>query len=121
MTFEELIKQYNIEAPWSGVDEGWVNQILEPLFIYLSNRSLLQKIQIVQIKEKFGGMRIYWDPKDELTEEEYKYIQGMTDFAERISNRICEKCGNAGQLQKGGWYLTLCSVCQNKREQERKR
>ena len=54
-----------------------------------------------QVKEKFGGLRFYYDGGDE-------YIQGAVSMAERMSYSICEECGNLGKSRSGGWVRTLC-------------
>ena len=56
---------------------------------------------IVQIKEKFGGLRFYVDG---ATDEVDNYIA----FAEQLSNRICEECGAPGTHRDNGWIRTLC-------------
>jgi hypothetical protein len=60
-------------------------------------------VQITQIKEKFGGLRFYCHGVDD-------YCYGMIDFAEKISKRICEECGNPGKLLKteSDWLYTAC-------------
>ena len=62
-------------------------------------------ITITQIKEKFGGLRFYYDGGDDT-------IDGMVCLAESLSYRICEECGttiNVGQTQ--GWIVTCCKPC----------
>lgn len=54
-----------------------------------------------QVKEKFGGLRFY---VEEGTQEHYAII----DFAENISYKLCEECGNKGKLYTLGWHKTLC-------------
>ena len=54
-----------------------------------------------QVKEKFGGLRFYVNGANE---EHYNYIS----FAENMSYRTCEKCGNPGKLYTNGWHTTLC-------------
>lgn len=60
-------------------------------------------IQIQQIKEKFGGLRFYYQGGDE-------HIAGMVSMAETWASRTCEKCGNKGHSRSGGWIRTLCDV-----------
>lgn len=60
-----------------------------------------------QIKEKFGGLRIYFSGGDD-------YVFGAVGMAEEYSYKICEICGNAGKPNKGGWISTLCDNCRNK-------
>ena len=47
-------------------------------------------VHIVQIKEKFGGLRFYYNGGDE-------HIHGMVSMAERWADHSCEKCGNKGK------------------------
>jgi hypothetical protein len=54
-----------------------------------------------QIKEKFGGLRIYYSGGDD-------YIRGIISMAEAMSYKICEVCGNGGTITKIGWMRTLC-------------
>ncbi len=58
-------------------------------------------IEIQQIKEKFGGLRFYYDGGDER-------ISGMETMAEIWAGRTCETCGNVGKQRGGGWIRTLC-------------
>jgi len=60
-----------------------------------------------QIKEKWGGLRIYYIGGDD-------YIRGVVDTAEEISYKTCERCGNPGSPNKQGWIMTLCDKCRNK-------
>ena len=62
------------------------------------------KVTIVQIKEKYGGLRFYTYGSDD-------YVRGMIDMAESISYRVCEACGNPGTLLSKGWWRTLCDPC----------
>jgi NADH pyrophosphatase NudC (nudix superfamily) len=61
-------------------------------------------VQFTQIKEKFGGLRIYWDGGDE-------HVAGVIRMAEEMSYKLCERCGNKGQPNKQGWVVTLCDNC----------
>jgi hypothetical protein len=57
---------------------------------------------IVQVKEKFGTLRFYCDGV--VNPEIDAYIQ----FAESMSRKMCEVCGNPGSIRTGGWLKTLC-------------
>lgn len=61
-----------------------------------------------QIKEKFGGLRFYYEGGDEQ-------VFGMVRMAEAWASRTCEQCGEPGTLRPGGWVQTLC----DKHEEER--
>lgn len=59
------------------------------------------EFEVLQVKEKFGGLRFYtnW-----ATEEMYEKISD----AEGKSFKICEECGQPAQVRVGGWIRTLC-------------
>lgn len=57
---------------------------------------------IVQVKEKFAGLRFYVHSSDDR-------IENLIEFAERISRHTCEVCGAPGELDDGtGWMKTHC-------------
>lgn len=61
----------------------------------------LDYIRVAQIKEKFGGLRFYYDGGDD-------YISGLVTMAESWAGRTCETCGERGKQRGGGWIRTLC-------------
>jgi hypothetical protein len=81
-------------------------------------------LKFVQIKEKFGTIRLYFDltqpdgeNKDRLVEadidkrfdEIWTTIHAYENYTDYLSGRTCEKCGKAGKMYTGGWYVTLCT------------
>lgn len=59
------------------------------------------EIKIAQIKEKFGGLRFYYDGGDAR-------VAGMVDLAENLSMKICQETGESGETRvKNGWWATL--------------
>ena len=57
---------------------------------------------IMQIKEKFAGLRFYVSGSNDR-------IHSLIEFAERMSRHTCEKCGAPGELDDGtGWMKTHC-------------
>ena len=56
---------------------------------------------IVQVKEKFGGLRFYMDGGTEA----HRIGVG---FAEAMASRTCEVCGSPGERTDDGWVKTLC-------------
>jgi hypothetical protein len=60
--------------------------------------------QFVQIKEKFGTLRLYHDGGD-------SYCKGVIDMAEAMSAMTCELCGAPGKTNDIGWMSTLCEGC----------
>lgn len=70
----------------------------------------LSQVYIHQIKEKFGGLRFYYQGGD-------KTIQGMVRIAESWADNTCEKCGNKGTIRHGGWMRTLCDEHEIERQE----
>jgi len=64
-------------------------------------------VKFDQIKEKFGGIRIYYTGGDE-------YVNGVVSLADEMSYKLCEVCGNSGTPSKDGWITTLCDNCRSK-------
>lgn len=56
----------------------------------------------VQVKEKFGALRFYAVGADAAQ-------HAMIEVAETMSARLCEVCGNRGELMsRRGWMMTRC-------------
>lgn len=70
--------------------------------LYISKNVNLDKIFIIQIKEKWGALNFYTNG---LIDGGYEIVEKY----ERQSSNICEICGEQGELKsKGSWYRTLC-------------
>ena len=93
------IKYLTEEDAVACVGKGW-----EPLVrrVYNAKIGLGIPVGILQVKEKWGGLRIYAD----------YYIKEIEEVIREVgeeSLKICEKCGApAGLVKKGTWYQTLC-------------
>jgi len=96
---ESLIPSRGIE-----VGDGWFDliwemcEIIEPL--------VDKNFYFTQIKEKFGGLRVY-------TTEAPTEVYEILDEYEDKSYNICEECGKDGKRKKSitGWISTLCDKC----------
>lgn len=62
------------------------------------------KITISQIKEKFGGLRIYYSCDDKTTQ---LIISGVVDMAEQTCSHTCQISGAEGKLRGDGWFRVL--------------
>jgi len=67
------------------------------------NDQVVPQVVVAQIKEKFGGLRFYYDGGD-------AQVHGMVRIAEAWANRTCETCGEVGKQRGGGWIRTLCDT-----------
>ena len=60
-----------------------------------------EQVTVAQVKEKFGGLRFYYDGGNDK-------IDGMVSMAEAWAAHACETCGKPGSIRSGGWIRTLC-------------
>lgn len=100
---------------WCG--DGWYDiifQLCERLEPLVANLDDAAQFQVVQVKEKFGGLRFYVEGSSDE-------IEAVIESACELSRRTCEVCGNpvASLAQHGsllrrpanGLWNTLCSSC----------
>jgi len=88
-----------IDCGFFSIGKGWyqiVKDLIEDLI------ELGWDKQVVQVKEKFGGLRFYIN-------EGSREIHDRISEAEKLSHEICEICGKKGEMRTDiGWYSTLC-------------
>jgi len=97
--------------------DGWTDLIIE------CHRKLIildPEYRILQIKEKFGSLRYYFDTdvkEPAVKEAMYRYVK----YAENSSKIVCEKCGGASEIKrtKTGWLKAYCNECSVGQEFER--
>jgi len=87
-----------LDASYLEISSGWYS-IVKELIAELIN--LGWDREVIQVKEKFGGLRFYVSTLPEGGINVIKKYQAL-------SNNICEVCGNNGSLRGGGWLKTLC-------------
>ena len=64
-----------------------------------------KSIYVVQIKEKFGGLRIYMSVYSDA-------IDHIITVATEKAYKTCDKCGEPGEhSQTSGWYSVTCKAC----------
>ena len=88
-------------------NKGWY-PLLDPIYDFVSwyNSTHLEHIEFLQIKEKFGGLRVY-------TNFSVKELNELIEEAEDKSYCTCELCGSTENVttkpnRPHGWILTLC-------------
>jgi hypothetical protein len=88
-------------------DDGWFGILwrlcedLEPLVAEFEAAGE-QKFEVLQVKEKFGGLRFYVNCREE------EAIRQRIGAAVHESFRTCEVCGQPGKLREVGWIKTTC-------------
>lgn len=117
---QELAETFYADYPklandvYIGVDDGWYD-LLRDMFaeVQLELSKYIQEddTYFVQIKEKFGNLRVYM--AGDTTKEIYDVIEKY----ERLSGKVCEICGKAGSKTKNRSYVqTLCDSCKHKHD-----
>lgn len=76
------------------------------------------QITLLQIKEKFGPVRIYYMiTNDNGLNVAQSEIDTIVEKAEELSTQTCEKCGNMENVKRTnfGWIKYFCAECATKR------
>jgi hypothetical protein len=102
-------------------DNGWY-ALIDMLCFQLqfnTDKNGYPQVEAVQVKEKFGTLRFYYNTIEfegkEHTDRQYGEIDGLVSFAEFLSGYFCEVCGtNQNVIRTSGWIKTICNDCLNK-------
>jgi hypothetical protein len=82
-----------------SINNGW-SELLMQLCKDIQTARL--HVEFVQVKEKFGRLRIHTNSSD-------KKLYELTKKYEEISATVCEFTGQPGSLRKvGSWFKTTC-------------
>lgn len=93
-------------------DDGWFD-LIKNLCEKLEELNLENDFEVVQVKEKFGGLRFY-SQNVGVSEEQLTSLVSLVRLAETKSFRTCEKCGNRGSIiTVNGCIKTLCENCRS--------
>ena len=90
--------------------EGWWETVKKVEAVLLA-----EGVKVAQMKEKFGGLRVYWDFPEEwhcLEEESFQdkcdMIECLIDIAAWVCQSRCMVCGEKGTLRNENWLTVLC-------------
>lgn len=95
--------------------DGWfniINMMCRNIQSYLDWKPDVPQVVALQVKEKFGSLRFYYQGGDE-------YINGLTSMAEAMSEVTCEDCGAPATQRTSGWIKNVCDLHYNEREQKK--
>jgi hypothetical protein len=98
-----------IPARVHAVGPGW-RQLLEHTHEQI--RAVLPGYRLLDLKEKFGGLRVYVDRPTSSGD----VLRTLIASAETVAERTCEFCGAPGRIrtrddQQGGWRKAVCGTC----------
>lgn len=100
----ELHHFYSSIVKSSNDRDGWVNKMVAQSIESKEFRKVVEdchQVVAVQVKEKFGTLRFYYDGGDD-------YVRGLVSMAEWASANICEMCGERGKIRGTGWVYVAC-------------
>ena len=110
----EIDNQNEIPLWIIQVNDGWkepVKRFLKRIdSLQKGNRAEDTKIQILKIKQKFGGVRVWIHHPEKLE----SIIEGYIGRLEGECYMTCELCGQAhtnGISKIGSWRCCICDVC----------
>jgi hypothetical protein len=104
-----------IKGSIPAVRDGWV-PIIEDLVQDISEIVGNEEFVVNQVKEKFGGLRFYY----EVDQKFFPEILPIVQKAEEESFKTCEICGEPGELishtphAQMTWMKTLCERCKER-------
>lgn len=107
-------ENYDYSYTWlDSMPEGWRKafglKICKEIKEELIKFNALDSYEIVEIKEKFGGLRWYDGgiPKDSK-------IFDIVNKYENLSYNICIECGKPAEWESNGWISPFCTECAQK-------
>ena len=117
--YPQLLKQIYLECGegWKEVIENMCEQILtHEAFLKDSGVNVVDfedevtdeddycSVRIVQVKQKFGGLRVYYDGGNNI-------IRNIVNEAEEKALTVCEYCGSKDNVKlrkRNSWLYTGC-------------
>lgn len=109
------------------VPEGWRTQFFKTMDcineVITEYGFHPERFQFLQVKEKFGELRIYWEFNGEEVGEVRadgirEYISLLIEELADKTRKICHKCGKPATLLSTGWVLPYCGECAAKHNAE---
>lgn len=108
---------------WGFPGDGWfqlLKKLSEDIAAVLDKHNLPHdSFEVTQVKEKFGGLRYYFQWNKTPTDGADKEIDALVDAAESLSYQTCEECSAPGKPNEEGWIKTLCPPCEAVRYKSR--
>lgn len=102
--YQELLTKYSfLSLRWGfEIGPGWY-QIIKKLLQQIKATEPKANFKIVQIKEKFGGLRVY-------CQHASPEVLELIDKAALLSYTTCESCGRKAEVKESeeGWLRARC-------------
>lgn len=112
------LEEYDYSFTWmDDIPTGWRvafgDQMVQELDELLRKYNCLEDYSILQIKEKFGGLRWY---DSGFPEEGYDEYKNWLLKYEDLSFNTCINCGKPAKYFTKGWIVPICEDCAKKYE-----
>jgi hypothetical protein len=104
-------ESYKKRGKWPNKLHDWAKKVIGLKFEFKYKKIYPAQVEFAQIKEKFGGLCVYYDNGDD-------FVRGLVSMAEAVAAKTCEKCGkdkDAVICSKSGWLKALCPECRESR------
>lgn len=89
--------------PCVDCGSGWKELVLKAL------KSAPAGTKVMQIKEKWGMLRIYVDHPESTPVPVAQEHANLLMALEQESAHMCELCGESAETKNVGWVVTLCA------------
>ncbi len=107
------------------INKGWfaiLENVCKKISEILTKYSLPQDAFILlQCKQKFGKLKIYWELSEECSASIRNEIKTVIRESYEQASKTCEFCGiknESVELRQDSWVYTLCDDCYQKRLQK---
>lgn len=111
LRFSKLMRDVPLEYQhgWDTLVYGTFEAI--EAAVNAAGHEYMDRIKVLQIKEKFGGLRVYLDTPVDVSE--------ILAEAESMSLSTCIFCGGNGQMRNDVWIHPSCDECESARIKKR--
>lgn len=91
-----------------GWRKAFCPQMWDELKTILEKADYIDKFRFVQIKEKYGQLRLYWEgAPNEIWDE----VNAWEDRYLHLSDNVCIGCGEPAKYMSLGWISPWCETC----------
>lgn len=105
---------------FDSIPDGWKDLALEyfeKIRTVLIENKALDYLKIVEIKEKWGKLRIYYSFPNCPNYEKNKWMDTVDELFEKLEKdswKCCIDCGKNAEYQTDGWVTPICVECKEK-------
>lgn len=110
-TGEVIPGSYWVEDLPAGWVKAFGEEMCKELDDIIQTSKYPETYLVMQVKEKFGGMRWYCAMPQDVEKE----IFDWEDKYSELSEKTCVYCGEPATMKNNGWICPVCDKCLEKR------